>query len=465
MRVFIIGVLLLTSLSGLTAQGLHVKKLPFCRKNQSEIAPYKKDTLLFFSSDKNINWLNKLTDHKRRNFYNLFTVQQSADSAWFNEQAFESDFFSDFHTSTISFSPNGELVYFTEAHYKDKKRLQKGMENKQGVYSAQLDGNRLSRARSMPFNSRRSYNTGHPTLSADGRYLFFVSDQAGGYGGADIYVSERQGDEWGPALNLGATINTRGNEIFPFCHQSGKLYFASDSLGGQGGYDLFYTLKTKEGWMKPVPLDSGINTVADEFSCYISNDELQGYFASNRHGDDDLFEFIQYFPVFGPGQKQKDNTFRYRFYDRLGGKGDGPLKYVWYFGDGQKAEGDTVIHQYKAPGSYHVQSVLVDTLLNEELFVLNDFHQEVKKKVQVFIAVPDTLRVGQQVTLDARKSHLGEFVPNGYYWELPDGSRKKGVTIQHIFRKKGKQIIRCGTISADDPNKKMCTYKEINVIE
>jgi hypothetical protein len=464
-KIFILNILLLASFQLINAQGLSIKKLPFCKSHQSEIAPTVHDSLLYFSSNKNVSWLSKAVDQDNQNFYNLFTIHQRQDSTWTEEEQFMPSYFSQYHTASISFLPDSNEVYFTEVHMKEKRRLQKDTENLFGVFMAKDRNNGYARAKGLPFNSRRSYNTGHPTISKDGRYLFFASDMEGGFGMTDLYVSERKGTEWGPAQNLGAVINTGGRELFPFYHASGKLYFASDSLEGEGGLDIFYTHKTDNGWARPIAMPNGINTPANEFSCYIDASEQLGYFASDRSGDDDLYEFTYIFPIFGPGIKQKENTYTYRFYDRMNGKGDGPLKYVWHFGDGTKAEGDTVIHKYKQPGTYHVQSVLVDTIDNVELFVLNDFYQDVKQKVQVYINVPDEVKVGKLQTLDAQQSNLPGLQPNGFYWELPDGSKQKGETIQYIFRTKGKHIVKCGTICKNDPNKKMCTYKEINVIE
>ncbi|MCT4647504.1 MAG: PKD domain-containing protein [Carboxylicivirga sp.] len=464
-RIIYSVLLFFLSLQLIGAQGISVKKLGFSEKEQSEIAPVFKDSVLYFSSNKNINWLKKATDQNNENFYNLFSVRQAADSSWQDVEQYQADYFSEFHTGSIAFFEPRNEIYFTEVHYKDKKRFKGKDQNLLGVFQAQEDKDSYTRAKSLPFNSRRSYNTGHPTLSPDGQLLFFVSDKEDGYGETDIYMSERTGEEWGPAVNMGKLINTPAKELFPFYHPNGKLYFASNGLGGEGGFDIFYTYRTNEGWVKPIAMNNQINSAANELSCYIFDDEQGGYFASDRDGDDDLFEFRFLFPVFGAGNKQKENTFRYQFFDEMGGKGEGPLKYVWHFGDGGIAEGDTVIHKFRQPGTYHVQSFLVDTVENVELFVLKDFHHEVKKKIQVYIKCPDEVKLGELQTLDATESNLGDFTPNGFYWELPDGSKQKGETIQFIFRTKGKHIVKCGTISKDDPQHKMCTYKEINVIE
>lgn len=465
-KYFLIGILFIITWNWADAQSVSVKKLPFSNIYTSEIAPIVKDSVLYFSADKNVKWASKLVDQDSRNFYNLFTTTQNADSSWTEVQQYLPDYFSVFHTSTISFSPFGDGIYFTEVHNKDKvSNGRRGGDNFIGVYYGAVTDNGFRKAKSLSFNSERSFNTGHPTVSSDGRYLFYVSDIDGGFGKVDIYFSKRSNGEWGPANNLGDVVNTDGNELFPFYHSSGKLFFASDGHGGKGNLDLFYTMLSPDGWIEPVPLDSGINTKANEFSCFISDDEQCGYFASDKDGDDDIYEFKYLFPIFGPGTKQKENRFRYRFYDRMGGKSDGPLKYVWYFGDGEKAEGDTVIHKYKKPGSYHVQSVLVDTIENIELFVLNDFYQEVKPKIQVYITSADIVKVGDVLELNALKSNLGDLVPNGYYWEMPDGTKKKGEIIQYVFGKTGRYKVKCGTISIDDPKKRMCSYKEITVID
>jgi len=464
-KVLIIGLFALLNWQHSVSQKISIEKLPFCKKHVSEIAPTISDSVLYYSSNQNVKWASKSTDQDNQNFYNLFSTQQKVDSSWTKASQYLPKYFSEFHTSTITFHQKSNKVYFTEVQYKKKKNLKDKSENLHGVFQANIDGQTLTRPESLPFNSRRHYNTGHPTISSDGQFLFFTSDKEGGAGLTDIYVATKKDNEWGEPTNMGNVINTQGNELFPFYHSSGKLFFASDGHGGQGGLDLFYTRLTTNGWIKPVPLEKNINTSANEFSCYIQPDEQSGYFASDRDGDDDLYEFVRLFPIFGPGKKQKENTFRYRFYDRMNGKGDGPVKYVWHFGDGQKAEGDTVIHKYKKPGSYLVKSVLVDTVENAELFVLNEFFQEVKPKIQVYISIADTVRINELQTLDAKKSHLGDFNSDGYYWELPDGSRQKGETIQYIFRTKGIHRIKCGTVSINDPQEKMCTYKEVTVIE
>lgn len=136
-----------------------------------------------------------------------------------------------------------------------------------------------------PENLGPNVNTGdwesQPSLSADGRVLYFVSDRRGGYGRRDIWVSHLTVDgKWMKAENAGRSVNTQFDEISPFIHVNGKtLYFASNGLPGFGGYDIYYLEKGPEGqWSKPVNVGAPINNHHDQFSLFITADGEKGYY-------------------------------------------------------------------------------------------------------------------------------------------------------------------------------------------
>jgi outer membrane protein OmpA-like peptidoglycan-associated protein/tetratricopeptide (TPR) repeat protein len=139
-----------------------------------------------------------------------------------------------------------------------------------------------------------------PSISADGKTLFFISDRPGGYGGYDIYRSiKNDKGEWGTPINMGPNINSTGNEKSPFIHPDGKtLYFSSDGWMGLGGYDIFYSRLQDDGsWSKPVNLGYPINSPDDEVGFLVSTDGTSGYFASNKFngkGGWDLYSFDLY---------------------------------------------------------------------------------------------------------------------------------------------------------------------------
>jgi outer membrane protein OmpA-like peptidoglycan-associated protein len=139
-----------------------------------------------------------------------------------------------------------------------------------------------------------------PSISNDGRTLYFVSDRAGGNGGYDIYKSvKNEKGEWGYPVNLGPVINSSGNEKSPFIHPDGKtLYFSSDGWLGLGGFDIFYSrIDDKGNWSKPKNIGYPINSQDDEISFFVSTDGSLGFFASNKlrgKGGWDLYYFELY---------------------------------------------------------------------------------------------------------------------------------------------------------------------------
>jgi len=139
-----------------------------------------------------------------------------------------------------------------------------------------------------------------PTVTSDGKIIYFVSDRPGGYGGYDIYMTKKEADGiWSKAMNMGPTINTNKNEKSPFIHSDNQtLYFASEGWIGLGGYDIFFIrLNQEKPWSKPRNIGYPINTEDDESSFFVSTNGQYGYFAStkfNVQGGWDLFSFDLY---------------------------------------------------------------------------------------------------------------------------------------------------------------------------
>lgn len=145
----------------------------------------------------------------------------------------------------------------------------------------------------FPFNSD-AYDVGYPSISDDGKTLFFASDMPGGLGGYDLYKIEKTEEGWGTPQNLGDTINTSYNDAYPYV-MGNILYFSSFGHTGMGGFDVFYTIMdTITGFSKPVNMGIPINSSADDFSFVINESYSRGYFSSNRpggKGSDDIFSF------------------------------------------------------------------------------------------------------------------------------------------------------------------------------
>lgn len=196
-----------------------------------------------------------------------------------------------YHEGPASFSEDDTQMIFTRNNYKEK--AVDGSVNLQ-LFSANLVNGKWANEQPLPFNNKE-YSVGHPSLSPDGNTLYFASNMPGGVGGTDIYKSVKHTNgSWSAPENLGEEINTEGNEMFPFYHSSGILFFASDGHVGLGGLDIFLAQKKQNGWAEVKNLGTPVNTNKDDFSFILDKQMKSGYFASNRDGgkgDDDIYAF------------------------------------------------------------------------------------------------------------------------------------------------------------------------------
>ena len=134
----------------------------------------------------------------------------------------------------------------------------------------------------------------HPAFNETETLLYFVSDMEGGFGGKDIWVAEKKGGSFANPVNLGDTINTPGDEMFPYVRDNGELYFASNYRLGMGGFDIFVAKKDEDNRWVVENMGSPMNSPADDFGICFVKGENKGMFTSNRKGSrgDDIYSFL-----------------------------------------------------------------------------------------------------------------------------------------------------------------------------
>lgn len=198
-----------------------------------------------------------------------------------------------YHDGPSTFFPSGDTCILTRNNYnkgiagKDKSE---GL-NKLKLYIAYRNGeDGWSAAEELPYNGK-TYSTGHPTLSPNGRILIFASDRKGGFGGTDLYMATFDGKNWGEPINLGSKVNSSQNEMFPYYAGDSLLYFASNGHPGLGGLDLFKIDLGKDE--KPKNMGYPLNTQSDDFGLCTKDKGKSGLFSSNRMGlnDDNIYFF------------------------------------------------------------------------------------------------------------------------------------------------------------------------------
>lgn len=195
---------------------------------------------------------------------------------------------------TFTMTADNKLLYFSIT-----ERGANNYQNCDIYYSEYKDGEW-----SEPQNAGINVNTpttweSMPSITPDGKYLYFASNRQGSYGGTDIWrVRRLPNGDWSRAENMGPGINTEDNERSPFIHPDGvSLYFSSNGWEGLGGYDMYYTRINDSRMQKPINFGHPINTESDEFYFGVSTDGNKAYFSSNRYsgkGGMDIFEFDLY---------------------------------------------------------------------------------------------------------------------------------------------------------------------------
>ncbi|HNQ12914.1 MAG TPA: OmpA family protein [Bacteroidia bacterium] len=202
---------------------------------------------------------------------------------------------SDMSEGSVTIVSQGNVMYITRC-VRDKSKAEMCK-----IYKTTFDGNAWSEPEGLPFNSD-SYTVGQPTLTGDGSTMYFSSDMPGGMGGKDIWRSTYNKDAgiWEAPVNLGSMVNSDKDEYFPYAHENGRLYYASNGKPGMGGLDLFWTSSEGADWSEPTNLMSPMNSPADDFGISFF-EENKGYISSNREGGlggDDVYEFYKEPPVF-----------------------------------------------------------------------------------------------------------------------------------------------------------------------
>jgi outer membrane protein OmpA-like peptidoglycan-associated protein len=225
-------------------------------------------------------------------FLDLFIADVDGDSVQSYKEFFPA-FNKKYHEGPLTFSGDYTKVFFT-SNDRTGKKAKDGLINLQLYYSEKdLDGEWTE---VVPFKyNNADYSFGHPSLSADGKTLFFSSNMPGGYGGSDIYKSVLMGDTaWSAPVNLGPEINTEGNELFPnYIDKTQLLIFTSDGRFGLGGYDIYVASLKVEKYIVPIHLGVPLNSSGDDFGLYLNSDQTAGYVTSNRKnegkGSDDIY--------------------------------------------------------------------------------------------------------------------------------------------------------------------------------
>ncbi|TYB78965.1 OmpA family protein [Bizionia myxarmorum] len=225
-------------------------------------------------------------------FLDIYVSNILTDGTYQEANTIGGDINTKYHEGTVSFSPDGNTMYFSRESFFENEFEKDSVSNTKisllHIYKATRDGDKWRKVESLSLNNP-NYNVNSPAVSADGKTLYFQSDMPGGLGLFDIYKAALNDDGTvGDPVNLGDKINTEGNDKFPYASSDGTFYFSSDGHLGLGGLDVFYVSKSGEVVNAGVPVNSNV----DDFAFTMNEETGEGYVSSNRSGGkggDDIY--------------------------------------------------------------------------------------------------------------------------------------------------------------------------------
>jgi outer membrane protein OmpA-like peptidoglycan-associated protein len=262
-----------------------------------EFSPaFYENGIVFISTDKsNATKHKKDEKFKNNNAVSIQIARRNAEGVLTQPELFSKNLTTNYNDGPLSFDRENKTIFYSTNNVKNGKKI-KSKNNLvcQRIFMRTLANGEWQNPIDLPFNSDEFSNC-HPSLSVDGDVLYFASNRAGGVGGMDIYMVKKEGDNWGNPINMGPEVNTPQNDIFPFIHASGVLFFATDGRAGLGGLDIYHTKPHSEvGYEVPQNLGKPFNSEADDFGFIADAEGKNGYLSSNRKdgkGEDDIFSF------------------------------------------------------------------------------------------------------------------------------------------------------------------------------
>jgi outer membrane protein OmpA-like peptidoglycan-associated protein/tetratricopeptide (TPR) repeat protein len=277
-----------------------VENLNFNSK-YSDFGGTLKDGKLYITSARDVTGQNYGWNEEP--YLDIFVTSKNSEGVYAEPEQVKGKINTSYHEGLVSFSPDGKTMYFSRESFFEKEFVKDSItKNKLGsisLYKATTLGDKWDNVEAI--NLTKDYSAKNPSVSKDGKTLYFASDVPGGYGLFDIYKAPINEDgSVGEPVNLGQKVNTEGQEMFPFIGDDGTLYFSSNGHLGLGGLDVFFT-KEIDGKLGPIRnIGIPINSNADDFAFKMDDATGEGFVSSNREGgvgSDDIYRTMRLEPL------------------------------------------------------------------------------------------------------------------------------------------------------------------------
>ena len=261
---------------------------------KSDISSDKTDFGAVLTNDNNVYFASARNTSKRNSNFNdepyldIYKATYNANGTISDAVAVD-NLNTRWHDGPASITNDGNTMYYGSESFNEKEFTKdKAKNSKFGkiyLYKATKEGDKWANSKPLPFNNKE-YDVRNPSISKDGKTLYFSSNMPGGFGGEDIWKVSVNGDEYG--TNLGAKVNTEANESFPFITDDNILFFSSNGKTGFGGLDVF-KLDLNKG-TEAINVGEPVNTSKDDFAFTYNATKKVGFFSSNRDGVDNIYK-------------------------------------------------------------------------------------------------------------------------------------------------------------------------------
>ena len=275
---------------------IQIKNEEFINSEKIDFSPaYYKNGIVFVSTRPPAKGSRKKDIWVDDHFMTLFYSEVNENGDLESPSEFSEKISTDYHEGPLTADRNGNKIFFTRSNYNEGKKERTPDDIvRLNIYTSKKQRNDWGPVSKLPFCTDE-FDEMHPSLSSDGKSLYFSSNREGGFGGMDLYVSHLRSGEWSEPINMGSKINSSGNEVFPFIHDDGTLYFSSNGWGGLGGLDVFATTRVGDKyWSELINMGTPFNSPKDDFGFILNVLSTEGYLSSARDGGkglDDIYSF------------------------------------------------------------------------------------------------------------------------------------------------------------------------------
>ncbi len=449
------------------AQTYVVSPFPHNSKEADFSAVFVGDDVIFCSS-RSRKTTNYNLDSAEVFYTDLYYVKYDSSGKYLEPELLKGNVNTFYNEGHATISSDGLTMYYTANLMSKGGKSSKVDEFKLGIFIAQNHGGEWVKTGEFEFNSKNGkFSTAHPFLTDGDNTLYFASNRPGGHGGSDIYRCYKTPSGWSEPENLGAEVNSEGNEFFPFVNQERSLYFTTDGRVDSEGMDIYCCYASDNNQFEPAfRLDNTINSPLDELAYFEKPNSNKGLFSSNRIKEqDDIFLFTK---MDDPNRRcvaSEVVTNCYRFTEEKISQANSSdnFTYEWWFGDGNQVEGNMADHCYDKPGVYRVVLNAIDSATHMKFLEIGEATIVVSSGELPSILSPDTIHAGQPFESMIALNQFTQFDVLQYIWSCNDQT-SRGDNVLLNIPKPGLYQIKC-ELKGNRSDKKRCVYKTVVCID